>query len=114
MLSLFLTVLLSFLTLTPAVTPILSLTLNEVSSKFIDVANGDSQKYADLVSNFDDHVRELREKNTSSNTGVTNNINNDADDILDKSTPLDFHHPVVAFSSVLLSCSLKSPSPRTE
>jgi hypothetical protein len=35
--------------------------LNEVSSKFIDVANGDSQKYADLVSNFDEHVRELRE-----------------------------------------------------
>jgi cell division protein ZapA (FtsZ GTPase activity inhibitor) len=32
------------------------------------VANGDSQKYADLVSNFDEHVRELREKNTSSNT----------------------------------------------
>ncbi|SEH54330.1 hypothetical protein BAZSYMB_V2SCAFFOLD00009_6 [Bathymodiolus azoricus thioautotrophic gill symbiont] len=58
--------------------------LNEVSSKFIDVANGDSQKYADLVSNFDEHVRELREKNTSSNTGVTNNINNDADDILDQ------------------------------
>jgi hypothetical protein len=39
------------------------------------VANGDSQKYADLVSNFDEHVRELREKNTSSNTGVTSNIN---------------------------------------
>ncbi|VVH60958.1 hypothetical protein BAZOLSSOX_1109, partial [uncultured Gammaproteobacteria bacterium] len=58
--------------------------LNEVSSKFIDVANGDSQKYADLVSNFDEHVRELREKNTSSNTGVTSNINNDADDILDQ------------------------------
>jgi hypothetical protein len=34
--------------------------LNEVSSKFIDVANGDSQKYADLVSNFDEHVRESR------------------------------------------------------
>jgi hypothetical protein len=32
--------------------------LNEVSSKFIDMANGDSQKYADLVSNFDEHVRE--------------------------------------------------------
>jgi hypothetical protein len=31
------------------------------------VANGDSQKYADLVSGFDEHVRELREKNTSSN-----------------------------------------------
>ena len=58
--------------------------LNEVSSKFIDVANGDSQKYADLVSNFDEHVRELREKNTSSNTGVTSNINNDADDTLDQ------------------------------
>jgi hypothetical protein len=28
--------------------------LNEVSSKFIDVANGDSQKYADLVSGFDE------------------------------------------------------------
>jgi hypothetical protein len=58
--------------------------LNEVSSKFIDMANGDSQKYADLVSNFDEHVRELREEHTSSNTGVTNNINNDADDILDQ------------------------------
>ena len=58
--------------------------LNEVSSKFIDVANGDSQKYAELVSDFDERVRELREKNTSSNTGVTNNINNDADDILDQ------------------------------
>jgi hypothetical protein len=27
---------------------------------------------------------ELREKNTSSNTGVTSNINNDADDTLDQ------------------------------
>ena len=29
-------------------------------------------------------MRELREKNTSSNTGVTSNINNDADDTLDQ------------------------------
>jgi hypothetical protein len=29
-------------------------------------------------------ARELREKNTSSNTGVTSNINNDADDTLDQ------------------------------
>ena len=49
--------------------------LNEVSSKFIDVANGDSQKYADLVSNFVfEYVRELREKNTTSNTCVATSV----------------------------------------
>jgi hypothetical protein len=46
-------------------------------------------------------VRELRERNTSSNDVVL-----DDESVLSsvKSTPLDFHHPVVAFSSVLLSC----------
>lgn len=58
--------------------------LNEVSSKFIDVANGDSQKYAQLVSDFDQHMREMRAEETSSNTGLTSNINNDADKIIKK------------------------------
>ncbi len=58
--------------------------LNDVSSKFIDVANGDSQKYAQLVNDFDQHVREMRSDKASSNTGLSSNINNDADSIIKK------------------------------
>jgi hypothetical protein len=57
--------------------------MNDVMSKFIDHANGDSAKLATYMNDFDQHVRELRAENTESNT-ITNNINNDADDIIGK------------------------------
>jgi Tfp pilus assembly major pilin PilA len=57
--------------------------MNDVMSKFIDHANGDSAKLAAYMNDFDKHVRGLRAENTESNT-ITNNINNDADDIINK------------------------------
>ncbi|SMN15767.1 DNA transfer and F pilus assembly protein [uncultured Candidatus Thioglobus sp.] len=57
--------------------------LNDVASKFIDEANGDAQRLAQLTNNFDKHIRELRAEETESGT-LTSNINNDADDIIKK------------------------------
>ncbi|SHN93419.1 hypothetical protein BHECKSOX_200, partial [Bathymodiolus heckerae thiotrophic gill symbiont] len=57
--------------------------LNDVASKFIDEANGDAQRLAQLTNNFDKYIRELRAEETESGT-LTSNINNDADDIIKK------------------------------